>query len=107
MKARITGPQITIIVSLVLVALGLFTPLPYYIFSTVGLFGVLAGWLMDIREERQKFDEENGEVNINVTDLHQVDFDERLRKLEKLKSDELISEDEYHNKRKEIMEDTW
>ncbi len=107
MKARITGPQIIIVVSLVLIALGLFTVLPYYIFSTIGVFGVLAGWLMDIKEERQKTDEENGEVNINVTDLHQVDFDERLRKLEKLKKDELISEEEYLRKRQEIIEDKW
>lgn len=106
MKARISFPQMIIIFSVVLVALGLFTPLPYYIFSTIGLFGVLAGWLLDIREERKGLDE-NPDVSINVTDVHNVDFDERLRKLEKLKEEGIITEDEYKEKRQEIMSDTW
>ena len=106
MNARITGAKIIIIFSVVLVALGLFTPLPYYIFSTIGLFGVLTGWLMDIREEKKQY-EENPDVSINVTDIHQVDFDERLRKLEQLRKDEMITEEEYINKRQEIMKDEW
>jgi hypothetical protein len=35
------------------------------------------------------------------------DFDTRLRKLEKLKQDQLISEDEYQRKRDEILKDPW
>jgi hypothetical protein len=35
------------------------------------------------------------------------DFDARLRKLEKLKQDRLISEDEYRRKREEIVKDPW
>jgi hypothetical protein len=35
------------------------------------------------------------------------DFDARLRKLEKLKQDGLISEDEYRRKREEIVKDPW
>jgi hypothetical protein len=35
------------------------------------------------------------------------DFDARLRKLEKLKQDQLISEDEYRRKREEILKDPW
>ena len=35
------------------------------------------------------------------------DFDARLRKLEKLKQDQLISEDEYRRKRAEILKDRW
>jgi cation transport ATPase len=34
-------------------------------------------------------------------------FDERLRKLEGLRRDRLISEEEYRNKRKEIMDGKW
>lgn len=34
-------------------------------------------------------------------------FDERLRKLEALRRDRLISEEEYRNKRKEIMDGKW
>jgi hypothetical protein len=35
------------------------------------------------------------------------DFDARLRKLEKLKQDQLISEDEYQRKRAEILKEPW
>jgi hypothetical protein len=35
------------------------------------------------------------------------DFDTRLRKLEKLKQDRLISEEEYRRKREEIVKDPW
>jgi hypothetical protein len=34
-------------------------------------------------------------------------FDEKLRKLEELKKDGLINEEEYQNKRKEILKDKW
>jgi hypothetical protein len=36
-----------------------------------------------------------------------VDFDIRLRKLEALKSDGLISEEEYKRKREEILQEKW
>ena len=35
------------------------------------------------------------------------DFDTRIRKLEKLKNDRLITEEEYKSKRAEIMRETW
>jgi hypothetical protein len=35
------------------------------------------------------------------------DFDSRLRKVEKLKQDQLISEDEYQRKRAEILKEPW
>jgi cytochrome c-type biogenesis protein CcmH/NrfG len=34
-------------------------------------------------------------------------FDERLRRLEKLRSDQLISDEEYQRKRQEIMRQSW
>lgn len=36
-----------------------------------------------------------------------VDFDIKLRKLEKLKSDRLINEEEYQRKREEILREKW
>jgi hypothetical protein len=36
-----------------------------------------------------------------------ADFEARLRKLEALKKDGLLSEDEYRKKRKEIMREKW
>ncbi len=35
------------------------------------------------------------------------DFADRLRKLEALKADGLVSESEYHSKRKEILQEKW
>lgn len=35
------------------------------------------------------------------------DFDDKLRKLEKLKNDNLISEEEYSKKREEIINEKW
>jgi len=107
MSARVTGSQLIIIVSLVFIGLGLFTPLPYFVFSTVGVFGVLVGWLMDIKLGRRESDEDNSDVNINVTETHPINFDERLRKLELLKKENMISEEEYNTKRQQIMEDKW
>lgn len=37
----------------------------------------------------------------------QLSFDERLRKLEMLRAEQLISESEYAEKRKKMMEDQW
>ena len=107
MSSRVTRGQLIIIVSLVFISLGLFTALPYYILSTFGVFGFLAGWLMDIKVKRKEEEENNSDVNINVTDTHPVNFDKRLRKLEQLKSDNIITEEEYSNKRQEIMADRW
>ncbi len=36
-----------------------------------------------------------------------IDFDDRLRKLESLKNDHLITEEEYRQKREEILKDKW
>lgn len=43
----------------------------------------------------------DGEANESTS------FDERLRKLEGLRRDRLISDEEYRNKRKEIMDGKW
>ncbi len=107
MAAKVNGSQLVIIFSLVLVGLGLLTPLPYQVFSTVGVFGVLFGWLMDIRSGDKKTDEDNSDISINVTDTHPVNFDERLRKLSQLKEEGLVSDEEYETKRREIMEEKW
>lgn len=50
-----------------------------------------------------------GEVIEIVEDKEEAkgDFEARLRKLESLRKDKLISEEEYKTKRKEIMEEKW
>lgn len=107
MHAKVTGAQLLMIVSIVFVGVGLFTPLPFSIFSTIGIIGVIIGWLMDIKVDRDEAGKENIDFDINVTDIHAVTFDERLRKLEQLRTDQLITEEEYQLKRKQIMEENW
>lgn len=50
-------------------------------------------------------DKENGDYEFNDSD--DLAFDEKLRRLEALKIEGLISESEYNQKRKEILEDKW
>lgn len=42
-----------------------------------------------------------------LSNENKMDFDERLRKIEKLKSEGLISDKEYNDKRKEIINEKW
>jgi hypothetical protein len=45
--------------------------------------------------------------NMNIGPSASGDFEVRLRKLEKLKDDRLITEEEYKSKRAEIMKEQW
>lgn len=107
MHAKVSGAQLIMIVSMVFVGVGLFTPLPYTIFSTIGVIGLVIGWLLDLKVDKNSPEQENMDVDIHVTDNHPVTFDERLRKLEQLKVDQLITEEEYQKKRQQIMDESW
>ncbi len=43
----------------------------------------------------------------SYADEHEVDFEEKLRKLERLRKDGLITETEFKHKRSEILNDKW
>lgn len=50
------------------------------------------------------------EIDVEITDSNQEkveSFDEKLRKLKALKDDEIINDEEYEIKRKEILSDKW
>lgn len=60
--------------------------------------------------------DENKDISLIATDVIDIkdkdnekvmDFDERLRKLESLKKDHLITEEEYRLKREEIFKEKW
>ncbi|MTI66302.1 MAG: SHOCT domain-containing protein [Firmicutes bacterium] len=53
-----------------------------------------------LREQRYKSE-------IHSDNTNSIDFDVKLRKLNNLKEDGLISENEFKDKRKEIMEEKW
>lgn len=89
--------------------------------SYIGI-GFLVFWLMVVAlifrtfyVQYVNYDQTNpGEFNpmINIeSDLNSnnspISFDEKLRKLDQLKKDGLLSTTEYEQKRKEVMEEKW
>lgn len=62
------------------------------------------------RSEKKKIPGTAADVVTMIPDdplPEKLDFEARLRKLEALKRDHLISEDEYRRKRNEILEEKW
>lgn len=103
-----TYAQLTILLSLLCMILGLFTPLPAGIFGTAGVIGTLLGWGYEMRQNKKaKNDDGVIDVDFTVEDNKKVSFDQRLRKLEDLLKDGLITDEEYERKRKEIMKSKW
>ncbi|WP_202708856.1 hypothetical protein [Sporosalibacterium faouarense] len=47
------------------------------------------------------------EIDSNDEEEGSLDFEEKLRKIEKLKKEGLISDSEYSKKRKEVLKDKW
>ncbi len=105
MKSKFTIPQWAIIFSLLLLFIAIFTPLSTPVFGTAGFIGTIIAWVLMIRSEKR--DEEVIDVHFKVTDPKKSDFEEKLRKLENLRTDGLISDEEYEKKRKEIMNEKW
>jgi|YelNatPaOPRAMG01_1025707.scaffolds.fasta_scaffold45720_1 hypothetical protein len=55
--------------------------------------------------EMEKEDESRAAVSSSAGEL--VDFETKLRKLEGLRKDGILTEDEYQKKKKEILEEKW
>jgi hypothetical protein len=55
--------------------------------------------------EMEKEDESRAAVSSSTGEL--VDFETKLRKLEGLRKDGILTEDEYQKKKKEILEEKW
>lgn len=99
--------RMMIVLSFIFLFLGLFTPLPFYIFSPAGAIGITLNWLLLMGRTKKTEDEDVIDVTYKDVDSEQLSFDERIRKLEELRIDALITEEEYERKRKQIMKEKW
>lgn len=104
------------IVGVAFVLLGIFVIIP-----TFGAFGLLwtlvAGGIGGIHlynffSEKgaglYRIDVEDDSVsNNNTANNEEVDFDVKLRKLQKLYDDRIITKEEYEKKRKELLDSDW
>ena len=99
--------RMMIMLSLIFLLLGLFTPLPFYIFSSAGAFGLTVNWLLLMGNRHKTEDDNIVDVRYKEVESEALSFDERIRKLEELRIDSLITEDEYEKKRKQIMKEKW
>jgi len=105
MKNKVSVPIWSMSLSMVLLLTALFTPLHTIIFGLAGLIGTLVSWF--ILAFRTKDKEDYIDVTFTESDQPSSDFDERLRKLENLRTESLISEDEYEKKRRDILKEKW
>jgi flagellar biosynthesis component FlhA len=105
---NITGfSKMIMLISFLFIFIGLFTPLPFYIFSTAGVVGSTIGWLMYLKVSKSDNDEEYIDVEFKEASLKPISFDEKLRKIEELRMEHLITEEEYNIKRKQILKEKW
>lgn len=107
MIKKSTLPQTIIIMSLIFLVLGVFTPLPAITFGTGGALGTLIGWIMYMVKSKIEESDNIIDAEFTTSDTEKVTFDERLRKLEQIKKEGLITDQEYQKKREEIMKDLW
>lgn len=100
--------RMMIVLSFIFLFLGLFTPLPAIIYSTAGVVGLSVNWLLLMgRSKKSGLDDDVIDVRYKDVEAEQLSFDERIRKLEELRIDSLITEEEYEKKRKQIMKEKW
>ncbi len=101
------------IVGLVFVCIGIFVAIP--IFGPFGILWTLVAAAIAIFNALNVFSNRGiatTEIDIEGDDFlgrqsEQLPFDERLRKLEQLRKEELITELEYRQKREELMSIKW
>lgn len=99
--------RMMIVLSFIFFFIGFFTPLPFYIFSTAGAVGMTVSWLLLVGRGKKQDQEDVIDVRYKDVEAEQLSFDERIRKLEELRIDALITEEEYEKKRKQIMKEKW
>lgn len=99
--------RMMMILSFVSLFLGLFTPLNFYVFGFAGFVGVTINWLALMSYHKKNDEDDVIDVRYRDVESEQLSFDERIRKLEELRIDSLITEEEYEKKRKQIMKEKW
>lgn len=90
---------------------GLITPLPTLLSVPFGIIWTIIAIYNTYRAYKNGFTEEGEAIyEINYTEgnsKHGYDFEEKLRRIERLRKEGLITEDEYNQKRSEIMKEKW
>ncbi|MGC8758230.1 MAG: SHOCT domain-containing protein, partial [Caldisericaceae bacterium] len=114
--------KITIVMLVIFMFFGLFLMsdapdnAPFALFSIIWISACIGGIIYSIKNLSTYSRSEKNKIPITSTDVVEIDesdgqegkdFETRLRKLEALRKDGLISEEEYKQKRKEIMEEKW
>ena len=112
MRNRTKVPIWIMTVSIICLSLGVFTRLPWFIFGIAGFVGTIIGWVLYMRVRNDDLsdvviDAKFTEEKKSKKTTEPMSFDERLRKIELLKQEGLITESEYQYKRAEIMRDKW
>ncbi len=104
-----TYSQFMMVISFVLMILGIFTPLPVGVFGVFGITGMITGWIIEYARNKKitKEKEDFIDVEFTVEETTKMSFDMKLRKLQELKRDELITEEEFEKKRREILKAKW
>lgn len=96
---------------LMIIIFGLFTPMPTMLLVPFGAMWITGAIYNTYRAYKNGFTEEGEAIyEINYTEEDSgngYDFEEKLRKIERLRKEGLITEDEYNQKRSEIMNEKW
>ncbi|GAQ94702.1 short C-terminal domain-containing protein [Thermodesulfovibrio aggregans] len=89
---------------------------PFAFFRIIWIIACLAGIVYSIKNLSTYSDSKKKNIPITATDVVEIDeseipegmdFEKKLRKLEALRKDGLITDEEYRQKRKEIMDEKW
>ncbi len=116
--------KITIVMLVIFLFFGLFLmsdgpgtgETSFALFRMIWVIACIGGIIYSIRNLSTYSKEQKGKLPATTTDVIEVefegetgggDFETRLRKLEALKKDGLITEEEYKQKRREIMDEKW
>jgi hypothetical protein len=99
------------VVGIVFIGLGLFVIIP--MFGAFGIFWTLVAAAITVFNAVNAFSDKGIATTEIVADrgdpspAEEVPFDERLRRLQQLKADGLITEDEFQAKRTEMLNERW
>lgn len=112
LRVKPSKPQslMGMIVGVVFVIIGIIFAIPNV--GAFGLFWTFIALVITISHAYNFFSEKgisSYEIDTETENINnsEINFDEKLRKLESLRMDGLITQDEYDRKRNEIMNEKW
>ncbi|GAB5047367.1 SHOCT domain-containing protein [Thermodesulfovibrio sp. TK110] len=89
---------------------------PFALFRIIWIIACIGGIIYSIKNLSTYSDSKKTRIPFTATDVveidesdkpERIDFETKLRKLEALRKDGLITDEEYRQKRKEIMDEKW